>query len=40
MAQAHMGALYNRDNFDLINNYTYGACFPSLNMGYIIIPPS
>lgn len=28
MAQAHMGALYNRDNFDLINNYTYGVCFP------------
>jgi len=28
MAQAHLGALYNRDNFDLINNYTYGVCFP------------
>ncbi|KIJ69499.1 hypothetical protein HYDPIDRAFT_79640 [Hydnomerulius pinastri MD-312] len=23
MAQAHLGALYNRDNYDLINNYTY-----------------
>ncbi|KAI9566511.1 transketolase [Boletus coccyginus] len=23
MAQAHLGAVYNRDNFDLINNYTY-----------------
>lgn len=24
MAQAHLGAVYNRDNFNLINNYTYG----------------
>jgi transketolase len=24
IAQAHLGAVYNRDNFDLINNYTYG----------------
>lgn len=24
MAQAHLGAVYNRDNFDLLNNYTYG----------------
>jgi transketolase len=24
MAQAHLGAVYNRDRFDLINNYTYG----------------
>ncbi|KAJ3572489.1 hypothetical protein NP233_g3040 [Leucocoprinus birnbaumii] len=23
MAQAHLGALYNKDGFDLINNYTY-----------------
>ncbi|EGN96012.1 hypothetical protein SERLA73DRAFT_112066 [Serpula lacrymans var. lacrymans S7.3] len=23
MAQAHLGAVYNRDGFDLINNYTY-----------------
>ncbi|KAF8448046.1 transketolase [Boletus edulis BED1] len=23
MAQAHLGAVYNRDKFDLINNYTY-----------------
>jgi transketolase len=28
MAQAHLGAIYNRNNFDLINNYTYGMCFP------------
>jgi transketolase len=25
IAQAHLGAVYNRDGFDLINNYTYGA---------------
>lgn len=24
IAQAHMAAVYNRDGFDLINNYTYG----------------
>jgi len=24
IAQAHLGAVYNRDSFDLINNYTYG----------------
>ena len=24
MAQAHLGAIYNRDGFDLIDNYTYG----------------
>lgn len=24
MAQAHLGAVYNRPKFDLINNYTYG----------------
>ncbi|KAF7965409.1 hypothetical protein HWV62_1563 [Athelia sp. TMB] len=23
IAQAHLGAVYNKDNFDLINNYTY-----------------
>jgi transketolase len=28
IAQAHMAAVYNREGFDLINNYTYGAdCF-------------
>ena len=25
IAQAHLGAVYNKDEFDLINNYTYGA---------------
>lgn len=25
IAQAHLGAVYNKDSFDLINNYTYGA---------------
>lgn len=24
MAQAHLGAVYNKEGFDLINNYTYG----------------
>lgn len=24
IAQAHLGAVYNRDSFDLINNFTYG----------------
>ena len=24
IAQAHMAALYNKEGFDLINNYTYG----------------
>ena len=24
IAQAHMGATFNKDGFDLINNYTYG----------------
>src|SRR6267154_3832704 len=28
MAQAHLGAVYNRPKFDLINNYTYGRYFP------------
>ena len=27
MAQAHLGAVYNRDDFDLISNYTYGKFF-------------
>lgn len=26
IAQAHMGAVYNKDGFDLINNFTYGSC--------------
>ena len=25
IAQAHMGATFNKDGFDLINNYTYGS---------------
>lgn len=25
IAQAHMAAVYNRDGFELINNYTYGS---------------
>ena len=24
IAQAHMGATFNKDGFDLVNNYTYG----------------
>jgi hypothetical protein len=24
LAQAHLGAVYNKEGFDLINNYTYG----------------
>lgn len=24
IAQAHLAAVYNKDNFDLINNFTYG----------------
>jgi hypothetical protein len=24
MAQAHLGAVYNKEGFELINNYTYG----------------
>ena len=24
IAQAHLSAVYNKDGFDLINNYTYG----------------
>lgn len=24
IAQAHLGAIYNKDGFNLINNYTYG----------------
>jgi transketolase len=24
IAQAHLGAVYNKDGFDLINNFTYG----------------
>jgi len=25
MAQAHLAATFNKDGFDLINNFTYGA---------------
>lgn len=28
MAQAHLGAVFNKDSFDLINNYTYGMRLP------------
>lgn len=24
IAQAHLAAVYNRDGFDLLNNFTYG----------------
>ncbi len=24
MAQAHLGAVYNKESFEIINNYTYG----------------
>ena len=27
IAQAHLAAVYNKDGFDLINNYTYGTHF-------------
>ena len=27
IAQAHLAAVYNKDGFDLINNYTYGIHF-------------
>ncbi len=27
IAQAHLAATYNKDGFDLINNYTYGTLF-------------
>jgi len=27
IAQAHLAAVYNKDGFDLINNYTYGNKF-------------
>ena len=27
IAQAHLGAVYNKDGFDIINNYTYGTHF-------------
>jgi hypothetical protein len=30
MAQAHFAALFNKDGFDLINNYTYGI--------YLLVP--
>lgn len=26
IAQAHLGAVYNKEGFDLIDNYTYGEC--------------
>ncbi|KAG8217436.1 transketolase [Butyriboletus roseoflavus] len=36
MAQAHLGAVFNRDNFNLINNYTYGvACEAASLAGHL-----
>ena len=29
IAQAHLGAVYNKPGFELINNYTYGRCLRS-----------
>lgn len=37
MAQTHLGATYNRQNFDLINNYTYGT-LRSLSQTTIVLP--
>lgn len=36
MAQAHLAAVYNKDGFDLINNYTYGKCLRSSSC--LVIP--
>jgi hypothetical protein len=33
MAQAHLAALYNKDGFELINNYTYGESPHSIVFG-------
>lgn len=37
IAQAHLGATYNRDGFDLIDNYTYGNFFAACVWGYKLI---
>ena len=34
IAQAHLGAVYNRDGFDLLNNYTYGWRLPNKRMDF------
>jgi transketolase len=34
IAQTHLGAVYNKDGFDLINNYTYGMCPSPCTMVY------
>ena len=30
IAQAHLGATFNKDGFDLINNYTYGSSWRTI----------
>jgi hypothetical protein len=35
MAQAHMAAVYNREGFDLINNYTYGRVITYLDLNCV-----
>ena len=37
IAQAHLAAVYNKDGFDLINNYTYGTHFD--NETYDLLNP-
>jgi transketolase len=32
IAQAHLGAVYNKDGFDLINNFTYGKLIPIVDL--------
>lgn len=40
IAQAHLAALYNKDGFDLINNYTYGkSSYFTLFGSYLIWVP-
>ena len=35
IAQAHLGAVYNKQGFDLINNYTYGV-YRAMDVGSYI----
>jgi len=36
IAQAHLGAVYNKEGFDLVNNYTYGE--PAAIVDFILNP--
>ena len=38
IAQAHLGAVYNKPGFELINNYTYGE-FCSSMLGALFLNP-